>query len=252
MEVLTPYGLRVRCLPEVDSTNERLAQLAAAGAPSGTLLAAERQTKGRGRRGRSWLSVPGASLTFSLLWRFERPTAQLTGLSLAVGVALVRALHALGATGLGLKWPNDVLYGEAKLAGILIELSGDLLGPVAAIIGIGLNIRACPWLKEQLTIRMADLETACARRLNRNAVLSTVARELVNAMDTYSRYGFTPYRQPWLAYHAWHDRTVSVFNPDGSQLTGRIVGIDAEGALLLDTGTGIRPVLSGDVSLRKG
>ncbi|MFN3595146.1 MAG: biotin--[acetyl-CoA-carboxylase] ligase, partial [Thiobacillaceae bacterium] len=122
--VLAPVGLHVLCQPEVDSTNARLLALAAAGAPHGTLLAAEWQTAGRGRRGRDWLGILGAGLTFSLLWRFERPVSALSGLSLAVGVALVRAMRAMGAARAGLKWPNDVLVGEDKLAGILIELTG--------------------------------------------------------------------------------------------------------------------------------
>lgn len=248
--VLASAGLHVLCLTEVDSTNARLAALAAAGAPHRTLLAAEWQTRGRGRRGRRWLGVLGASLAFSLLWRFERPVAQLAGLSLAVGVALVRAMRALGAEGIGLKWPNDVLLGEDKLAGILIELIGDMLAP-SAVIGVGLNIRAGEQLTGEVGIPVADLETACGRRLDRNAVLAAVARELAAVLGTFDREGFASLRAEWLAWHAWQDRPVAVLGADGRLLTGRAAGVDAQGALLLDTGSGLEPVLSGDVSLRR-
>lgn len=247
---LAPLGLHVICAPEVDSTNTRLAALAAGGAPHGTLLAAEWQTQGRGRRGRHWLGVLGAGLAFSLLWRFEQPVSALSGLSLAVGVALARAMRALGAAGIGLKWPNDVLSGEDKLAGILIELTGDMLAP-AAVIGIGVNIRAGEQLTAAVGVPVADLETACGRRLERNAVLAEVARELAAVLAAFDRQGFAPLRAQWLVWHAWQDRPVAVLGADGRVLSGRAVGVDDQGALLLDTGDGVQPVLSGDVSLRR-
>ncbi|MGQ9862709.1 MAG: biotin--[acetyl-CoA-carboxylase] ligase, partial [Thiobacillaceae bacterium] len=247
---LAPLGLHVLCLPEADSTNARLLALAAGGAPHGTLLAAEWQTSGRGRRGRRWLGVLGAGLAFSLLWRFERPVAQLSGLSLAVGVALARAMRALGATGIGLKWPNDVLLGEAKLAGILIELSGDMLGPAAAVIGVGINIRAGEQLSAKLGMPVADLETACGRDLDRNAMLACAARELAGVLGVFDRQGYAAFRDEWHAWHAWQGRRVDVLGADGRLLTGRAAGVDDQGALLLDTGANVLPILSGDVSLR--
>ncbi len=248
---LTPLGLHGQWLPEVDSTNARLLALAAAGAPHGTLLAAEWQTAGRGRRGRPWLGVLGAGLAFSLLWRFDRPVAGLSGLSLAVGVALARAMQALGAAGIGLKWPNDVLLGEDKLAGILIELTGDMLGPAAAVIGVGINVRAGAQLSGQVGMPVADLETACGRRLTRHDVLVAVARALTEALERFDRQGFAGWREAWLAWHAWQDRPVVVQAPDGGALTGQAVGVDAQGALLLDTGAELVPILSGEVSLRR-
>lgn len=249
---LAPLGIHVLCLPEVDSTNTRLLALATAGAPHGTLLAAEWQSHGRGRHGRHWLGVLGASLAFSLLWRFERPVAQLAGLSLAVGVALTRAMRALGAAGVGLKWPNDVLLGEDKLAGILIELTGDMLGPAAAVIGIGVNIRAGEQLTGQVGMPVADLETACGRRLDRNAVLAALVRELAAALLLFDREGFAPFREAWIAWHAWQGRPVEVLGVEGRTLAGRAAGVDAQGALLLETAGGYRTVLAGDVSLRRG
>ncbi len=248
---LAPLGLNVLCLPEVDSTNAHLLHLAQTDAPHGTLLAAEWQTAGRGRRGRHWLSPLGAGLTFSLLWRFRRPLAQLSGLSLAVGVALARAMRALGARGIGLKWPNDVLLGEGKLAGILIELSGDMLGPAAAVIGVGVNVRGGEQLTGQVGIPVADLETACGRRLDRNQVLIALMQALVPALTEFDHAGFASMREAWMDLHAWQDRQVAVLQVDGRLLTGRAAGVDDAGALLLDTGAGVLPILAGEVSLRR-
>lgn len=248
---LASLGLHVQCLPQVDSTNTHLAALAAAGAPHGTLLAAEWQTQGRGRRGRDWRGILGASLTFSLLWRFERPASALAGLSLAVGVALVRAMRALGATGVGLKWPNDVLVGKTKLAGILIELTGDMLGPAAAVIGIGINVRGGEALSERVGQPVADLEAACGRRLQRNAVLIEVARQMAEVLRLFEHEGFAVFRDEWASLHLWQGQPVAVHAPDGRVILGRAAGVDAQGALLLDSGAGLMPISTGDVSLRR-
>ena len=142
-EVLKAIGeqrawFNLQILDEVKSTNTYLMQNK--NAAHATCVAAHVQTNGKGRRGRTWVSQLGASLTFSLLWRFQCGAAALSGLSLAVGVALIRALNSLGVNDAQLKWPNDVLIEGKKLAGILIELQGDLEGPSAAVIGVGFNL----------------------------------------------------------------------------------------------------------------
>src|SRR6185503_9281051 len=123
------------------STNSLLLARAAAGADSGTVIAAEWQSAGRGRAGRAWLAGIGGALVFSVLRRFAQGAGVLSGLSLAVGVAVVRGLHAILGCRAGLKWPNDIVWEGKKVGGILIELSGDMLGPSTAVIGIGLNVR---------------------------------------------------------------------------------------------------------------
>ncbi|HLY96420.1 MAG TPA: biotin--[acetyl-CoA-carboxylase] ligase, partial [Sideroxyarcus sp.] len=142
--------LHVEILDCAASSNALLLQRAAQGAASGTLLAVEWQSAGRGRRGRAWHSALGDALTFSLLWRFDSGLAALSGLSLAVGIAMMRALAELGVPGVGLKWPNDVLLNDGKLAGILIEAQGDMLGPSAVVIGIGLNLVVPDELRERI------------------------------------------------------------------------------------------------------
>src|SRR5512135_1301182 len=133
-------ALRIELLDHATSSNAVLLQRAGGGAASGTVLAVEWQSAGRGRLGRAWHAALGDALTFSLLWRFKSGLAALSGLSLAVGVAAMRALEELGVQGAGLKWPNDVIVDGGKLAGILIEAQGDMLGPSAVVIGIGLNL----------------------------------------------------------------------------------------------------------------
>jgi BirA family biotin operon repressor/biotin-[acetyl-CoA-carboxylase] ligase len=248
---LAPAGFHVLCLAEADSTNLRLQQLAEAGAPHRTLLAAEWQSRGRGRRGREWRGVLGGSLTFSLLWRFRRPLSMLSGLSLAVGVALARAMTRLGAADLRLKWPNDLLRADAKLAGILIELSGDMLGPAAAVIGVGVNLRAADRLAAEVGQPVADLESALGRAVDRNELLAALATELGEVLPAFDQEGFAPFRRAWQELHAWQGQPVRVLEADGRELTGRARGVDEQGALLLDAGSGPLRVLSGEVSLRR-
>src|SRR5258706_6335960 len=127
----------LQIVEEVESTSTRLLQLAEDGAASGTCLAAEWQRCGRGRRGRSWVSSLGGSLTFSMLWRFERGAGHLGGLSLAVGEAVARALSQSGVERVQVKWPNDVVADFRKLAGLLVETSGEMQGPSVAGVGGG-------------------------------------------------------------------------------------------------------------------
>ena len=125
--------IRLEVVDEIASTSTRLLEMAAAGAPSGSCLAAEWQSAGRGRRGRSWVASVGGSLVFSLLWRFDRGAGHLGGLSLAVGVSVARALAACGVDRVQVKWPNDVVVDLRKIAGILVETSGEMQGPSVEI-----------------------------------------------------------------------------------------------------------------------
>jgi BirA family biotin operon repressor/biotin-[acetyl-CoA-carboxylase] ligase len=228
-------------LAECGSTNAELLARAASGAASGTALATERQTAGRGRMGREWLAAPGDSLTFSLLWRFPDGT-DLRGLSLAVGVAVTRALQKLGAGGTALKWPNDVLRDGRKLAGILIELQSN----TSAVIGIGLNLR--------LPAAMPDAVRATAAALgcdiDPNLLLAALLTELLAVLDAFAVTGFAALREEWLARHAWTGRPVRVLMPHAAPLEGICAGIASDGALLLETAAGVQRILSGDVSLR--
>jgi BirA family biotin operon repressor/biotin-[acetyl-CoA-carboxylase] ligase len=214
------------------------------------MLAAEWQTHGRGRRGRPWHSMPGAALTFSLLWRFQQGAGFLSGLSLAVGIAVARALAALGVHDAGLKWPNDVLWRGRKLAGILIEMQGDMLGPSAAVIGIGLNCRMPAVLRDRIDQPVVDLETACSAAPDRNHALALLLSELANVLDAFAQDGFAPLRNEWQRRHVYQREPVNLALPDGAVVSGTVEGVADDGALLLATQTGRRRFHSAEVSLR--
>ncbi len=234
----------------LDSTNSALLARAAQGAPGGLVLAAEQQSAGRGRRGRAWRSQLGHALTFSLLWRFACGARELAGLSLAVGIALTRALRAAGAAEAQLKWPNDILLPAGKLAGILIEMQGDMLGPSAAVIGIGVNVRADAAVSAAVEQPVADLEAAAGAAVDRNLLLAALLRELHAVISTFAARGFAPLRGEWQALHAFQDQPVSLQLPDGSTLRGLARGVADDGALLLDTDGVITRHHSGECSLR--
>jgi BirA family biotin operon repressor/biotin-[acetyl-CoA-carboxylase] ligase len=237
-------------LDSAESTNTLLTQRAAAGAAGGSVIAAEWQTRGRGRRGRAWHSTLGAVLTFSLLWRFQQGAGFLAGLSLAVGVAVARALAALGVVEAGLKWPNDVVWRGRKLAGMLIEMQGDMLGPSAAVIGIGLNCRVPDALRSRIDQPVTDLEAACGAAPDRNRVLALLLIELERVLDAFARDGFTPLRDEWQRRHVHQRKKVRLELPDGSVVGGIAEGVADDGALVLATKTGPRRFHSGDVSVR--
>lgn len=234
----------------LESTNTRLVRLASEGVPHGTCIAAELQYSGRGRRGRAWYSGLGGGLTFSLLWRFGQGAGGLAGLSLATGVGLARALAEIGAEGVALKWPNDVLHRHRKLAGTLIELQGEMLGPSAAVIGIGLNLRLPDAALAAIDQPATDLERVMGRAVDRNQLFGVVLRHLADVLAEFEQGGFAPLREEWLAQHAYHDQPVRLLLPDGSELAATVLGVAEDGTLLADTGSGERRFTSAEISLR--
>lgn len=226
----------VEILPEIDSTNTELMRRARAGQFDPVLLVAERQTAGRGRMGRSWESEVGASLIFSLGLPLQ-PT-DWSGLSLAVGLAVVESLHPA----LQLKWPNDVWLHNRKLAGILIETAsvGDMR---YAVIGVGINI----------TVRdAAGLRTPPAALcelwpdVDAPAALARIAPLLVQAVHRFERDGFAPLRAAFHARDALYGRELVA--SDG--VSGLARGVDAQGALLVQTPAGLKKISSAEVSVR--
>lgn len=234
----------------VESTNTQLMQRAGQGACSGLALAAESQSAGRGRRGRVWHSGIGSTLTFSLLWRFAQGARELAGLSLAVGLALARALRTAGAREVQLKWPNDVVLPGGKLAGILIEVQGDVLGPSAAVIGIGVNVRADTRVLAAVDQAVADLESVTGAPVDRNVLLGGLLEELAAMLDIFAAQGFSPLREEWQSLHAHQGQQVRLALPDGQSIIGVARGVADDGALLLDTKNGVLRYHSGEVSLR--
>lgn len=234
----------------VHSTNAVLMERAAAGAPHRSCVVAEVQTQGRGRRGRRWEGSIGGGLTFSVLWRFNQGVSQLSGLSLAVGVALVRALEEVGVREAALKWPNDLLHGFRKLGGILIELQGDALGPAAAVIGIGVNVRLSEQARDRIDQAVTDLSAVLAEPPSRNQLLGLILSHLHDVLVAFEGAGFAALREEWQAAHAYHSRPVSLFLPSGAQERGEVVGVADDGALLVRTPEGVQRFASGEISLR--
>ncbi len=232
------------------STNTLAMQRAQQGAPAALVIAAEWQETGRGRMGRVWHAGIGNALTFSLLWRFPQGAGRLSGLSLAVGVALIRTLQVLGIDGAGLKWPNDVLWRGGKLAGILIEVQGDMLGPSTAVIGIGVNVRLSDALRSHIDQAASDLETACGGPLDRNQLLALLLKELHGVLEVFAREGLVPFREEWQRHHVHQDKIVTLILPDTRREQGRARGVAEDGALLVQGDAGIRRYHSGEISLR--
>ena len=243
-----PISLDV--LDVVDSTNSELMRHSQNAQWHGRCVAAEIQSAGRGRRGRPWVSGLGNSLTFSLLWRFNQGAAGLSGLSLAVGVALHRALSELGLAGIQLKWPNDVLYQQRKLAGILIELQGEMQGPSAAIIGVGINIAVPAALRQIIDQPMADLQEILGNTPDRSTVLGLALKHLAHVLSTFEQQGFATLREEWEQHHAFQHQPVSLLMPNGMTQPATVVGVAEDGCLLADAGQGVQRFSSVEISLR--
>jgi BirA family biotin operon repressor/biotin-[acetyl-CoA-carboxylase] ligase len=243
--------LRVQIVDEIDSTSSKLLELAAQGAPAGVCLAAEWQNAGRGRRGRSWISSLGGSLTFSLLWRFERGAGHLGGLSLAVGAAVAGALGELGVERVQVKWPNDVVVDFRKLAGVLVETSGEIQGPTVAVIGVGVNYRLGERVLERIDQPVTDVAQCSERLASRSRVLARLLVALAAALDDFDRRGFAGARDRWRSMHAYQGRRVRVTPARDAAFDAEVVDVGADGALIVATGDGRTvPLSSAEISLR--
>ncbi|MBZ0104583.1 MAG: biotin--[acetyl-CoA-carboxylase] ligase [Sulfuricella denitrificans] len=256
-EILAALGCKARLIQlevveTADSSNRILMQKAALGAEHGSCLAVELQTQGRGRRGRTWHTSLGGSLTFSLLWRFNQGASALSGLSLAVGVAIMRALEQTGIRDTRLKWPNDVLHDEQKLAGILIELQGDMLGPSAAVIGIGLNLKLSGQTRAHIDQAATDIAAIKSGLPDRNHLLALILNHLSDVLLQFENEGFGRLREEWSRHHFYQNRPVCMLLPDGSEYHGTVTGVAEDGALLVRGANGERRFTAGEISMRSG
>ncbi|MDR1463062.1 MAG: biotin--[acetyl-CoA-carboxylase] ligase [Azoarcus sp.] len=240
----------IRWVEHCGSTNSALLEAPPEDEGKIHVLAAIRQTAGRGRRGRQWLAWPGASLTFSVLWRFAPASSAPAGLSLVVGLALARALEKLGVPAVALKWPNDVLAHGAKLAGVLVELLPGRYAAPAAVIGIGLNMR----LPADAVIPgqpggVTDLAREMGEPPTREHLLAAILAELHPMLATYERAGFGLLKNAWQQRNAFANLPVRI-SGEGADIAGICLGADEDGALLVRDAAGVRRVLAGEVSLR--
>ncbi len=242
---------------DIDSTNRYLMNKARLGAPSGQACLTERQQAGRGRRGRSWASPFGANIYLSLLWRFTLNAESLTGLGLAVGVGVNRALRETGLTDAGLKWPNDVLWQNRKLAGILLEMSGEMSGPCAVVIGVGVNVRMPASVVQAQTPPIdqpwVDLETALGHPVSRNQLAAKLVQHIIYVLQEFESMGFYGFHQEWTQYDLANGRAIALHLPNltgTSMVNGIGRGVDSSGALLLENQNGVHHYPYGEVSLR--
>ena len=244
---LGPEGVHVRFA--VDSTNSVLARRLREGTRAPELCAAEIQTAGKGRLGRRWVSGLGQSLVLSVSWRFDAPSDGLSGLSLAVGVALVEALAAGGFGGVMLKWPNDLLVDERKLAGILVEVSRSGSGSAACVAGVGFNLDLAPVDSGRIDQPWTDFARGFGRVPVRSTLAAQAANAILDAFEQYRDHGLEPFAARWRERDALHGRRVRVLS-GGSPIDGTARGIDGAGALLVEHSAGVVRCGSGEVSVR--
>ncbi|EJK2115981.1 biotin--[acetyl-CoA-carboxylase] ligase [Vibrio navarrensis] len=238
----------VELIPVIDSTNQyllnRIGEL-----ESGHVCLAEYQSQGRGRRGRQWFSPFGANLYMSMYWKLDAGMAAAMGLSLVVGIAAVEALESLGIQGVKLKWPNDVYYQDKKLAGILVEMSGQAGGAAHLVIGMGLNI-LMQESKDSIDQPWTALnQIDSATPIDRNQLALTLMRSWQQALKEYELCGMPGFVERWNRLDNFRGRQVKLLM-GAREVYGEVVGIDNQGGVLLSSANGVQSYLGGEISLR--
>ena len=237
----------ITVLDTTDSTNAEALRAIGLGQEAPFLVLAERQTSGRGRRGRKWVSPFAENLYFSLVLRIDGGMRQLEGLSLVVGLAVLQTLRKLGVTGAGLKWPNDVLVGNKKIAGILLELVGDPADVCHVVLGIGVNVNM--QVAEEVDQQWTSMRLETGKSCDRNILVAELGEQLLAYIQRQQIDGFSALQAEWEENHLWQERSVSLI-AGVSQIDGVVLGIDNQGALRLKV-NGVEKVFSGgELSLR--
>lgn len=243
-------GASLACYQEVDSTNDQAKRLAEAGAPHGTLVVAETQTAGKGRRGRGWVSPEGTGVWMSLLMRPEIPPAHASMLTLVMALAVAEGIEAETGLETLIKWPNDIVISGKKVCGILTEMSAELdcIHYVVTGMGINVNMEEFP---DELSGKATSLRIETGRTLSRSAVIASVMEKLEPFYEEFATHGdLRNLTEPYLKRLANRDRQVTVLSPGGSW-EGTALGINEKGELLVRTGDGtVNSVVSGEVSVR--
>lgn len=232
----------------LDSTNSELLRRETA-AQGASVLLAERQTGGRGRRGRHWASPVAANLYLSLARHFSGGLARLGGLSLVAGIAVAETLRALGHAGAGLKWPNDLMVGDRKLGGVLVEGGGEHGGPVRAIIGIGINVRMPASFAARIDQPWVDLAALQDTPVDRNALAAALLSRLLPALDAFDREGLAPFLPRFATLDVLAGRDVAILEPRRTR-HGVAGGLAADGALRVRIDGAWENVHAGEISVR--
>jgi len=231
----------------LDSTNAEALRAIDSGAAAPFVITAERQTAGRGRRGRKWVSPFAENIYYSLVLRMDGGMRQLEGLSLVVGLAVLSALRAVGLSDAGLKWPNDVLVGNKKIAGILLELVGDPADVCHVVLGIGINVNMR--LASEVDQAWTSVFLESGRLVNRNTLISRLNDSLLMYLKRHAAEGFTAIQAEWEQNHLWQGREVSLI-AGVHQVDGTVMGIDQQGALRMSVNGEVKVYSGGELSLR--
>jgi BirA family biotin operon repressor/biotin-[acetyl-CoA-carboxylase] ligase len=234
---------------QIDSTNRYLVERSQHNGLSGSVCFAEYQTAGKGRRGRQWVSPYGSNIYLSILWRFQQGPAAISGLSLAIGVAVIRALKQHQISDIGLKWPNDIYSQGKKLGGILVEVSGETDGPCSAVIGLGLNLFLPETQAEGITQAWTDLIKITGQsQLSRNRLAGILLNHLLPVIAEYENTGIQAYLDEWRSYDCLSGKSATLFIGQ-QQFEGIVQGIDDSGMLLIKRPDGnVQTFASGEVS----
>lgn len=241
---------RLTLLEETDSTNAYLLERSATASFHGSICLAEAQAQGRGRRGRQWVATPYQNILLSMGWRFASGPGIVAGLSLAAGVALARALEEYGVPGIGLKWPNDVLWEDKKLAGVLVDVHGEATGPSLIVLGVGVNGYIGSHDAAQIDQPWTDLHTITGKSVDRNRLAALILRELRHMFEVFADKGLAAFRDAWQRRHRYHGQRVRLL-AGSREVAGTVEGIDDHGALLLRDARGVQAFHSGEISLRR-
>lgn len=231
----------------IDSTNAQALRAVSEGQVAPFIVLAERQTAGRGRRGRTWISPFAENLYYSLVLRIEGGMRQLEGLSLVVGLAVMRTLHAYGVSGAGLKWPNDVLVNNQKIAGILLELVGDPADVCHVVMGVGINVNMQS--STEVDQQWTSIRREAGVAVDRNQLVALLNQNLQADLVRHRQSGFSVFQDEWERAHLWQGRAVSLI-AGSNQVDGVVRGIDRQGALRLEVNGVEKSFSGGELSLR--
>lgn len=235
----------------VTSTNDLMRERLQAGHAyqAGEVLLAEAQTAGRGRRGKQWYSPFATNLYLSMYWPLKQGMSAAMGMSIVVGTLLAQAIREAGVKAVALKWPNDVLVDNKKIAGILIDLEGQAIDDAHAIIGVGVNLSMPDWLASPIDQAWTDLQSCLPTKLNRNAWVADLIQRLREGLDEFEKQGLAPFIEHWLQFDDLFDRNVTL-KMGSHAIHGKAKGIADDGALCVEVDGQLKHFHAGEVSLR--
>ena len=240
----------IELFQSLGSTNKYLREQAEKSDCSGSVVLAERQTSGRGRRGKTWVSPFAANIYMSILWDFEQGAQALEGLSLAVGVAVRRALIEMGLEDVRLKWPNDIYIGNKKLGGILLEMIGDPAGHCSVVIGVGINVSMPASIAVNIDQPWTDCCSESDAPIARSRLAALLIDNIFDILNDFESLGFAGYRDEWQEADAFKGLQGTISTPRDS-VSGTVIGVDNSGAVQLKLMSGaVKSFIGGELSLR--